>query len=77
MAALPSAFDIQVSHALRRLSPRSWTAKSTIVVVPPWAAAMVPVSKSSDATVPPNGRSMWVWTSMPPGMTRRPLASIT
>ena len=33
-----------------------------------WAAT-VPVSKSSDAVVPPNGRSMWVWQSIPPGNT--------
>jgi hypothetical protein len=40
-----------------------------IVVVPPWAAAIVPVAKSSDAVVPPNGSSMWVWASTPPGKT--------
>ena len=47
-----------------------------IVVVPPWAAATVPVSNVSDAKVPPNGSSMWVWTSMPPGMTYLPVASM-
>ena len=47
------------------------------VVVPPWAAAMVPVSKSSAEVVPPNGMSRWVWTSMPPGMTSLPEASTT
>src|SRR5437867_8610563 len=52
------------------------TAKSTIVVVPPWAAATVPVWKSSDAKVPPKGSSMWVCTSMPPGMTYLPVASM-
>ena len=52
-------------------------AKSTIVVVPPNAAAMVPDSKSSAEVVPPNGMSMWVWTSMPPGRTYLPLASMT
>ena len=46
-------------------------------VVPPAAAADVPVKKSSDAVVPMNGSSMWVWGSMPPGMTSRPSASIT
>src|SRR5690349_11006954 len=46
-----------------------------IEVVPPCAAATVPVSKSSLAVVPPNGSSMWVWQSMPPGMTYLPLAS--
>jgi hypothetical protein len=44
-------------------------AKSTIVVVPPKAAARVPVSKVSLDRVPPKGISMWVCTSMPPGTT--------
>ena len=52
-------------------------AKSTIVVVPPNAAAIVPDSKSSAEVVPPNGMSMWVCTSMPPGSTYLPVASIT
>ena len=43
-----------------------------IVVVPPQAAARVPVSKVSEAWVPPNGSSMWVCGSMPPGMTYLP-----
>ena len=49
--------------------PLAWTAKSTIVVVPPQAAARVPVSNVSTENVPPNGISMWVCTSMPPGST--------
>ena len=53
------------------------TAKSMIVVVPPQAAARVPVSNVSEAQVPPNGSSMWVCASMPPGMTYLPVASIT
>src|SRR5918997_565792 len=48
-----------------------------IVVVPPHAAARVPVSKVSEAAVPPKGSSMWVWASMPPGMTYLPVASTT
>jgi hypothetical protein len=44
-------------------------AKSTMVVVPPHAAARVPVSKVSAAVVPPNGISMCVWPSTPPGRT--------
>ena len=52
-------------------------AKSTMVVVPPWAAATVPLSKSSAEVVPPNGMSRWVWTSMPPGITSFPRASTT
>src|SRR5215217_9021382 len=47
-----------------------------IEVVPPHAAARVPVSKVSEAAVPPNGSSMWVCTSMPPGMTYFPPASM-
>ena len=27
--------------------------------------------------MPPNGISMWVWPSMPPGMTYLPVASMT
>ena len=54
-----------------------WIAKSTIVVVPPLAAAVVPVSKVSEAEVPPNGISMWVCASTPPGTTYFPVASIT
>src|SRR5690242_470646 len=52
-------------------------AKSMSVVVPPKAAAMVPVSKSSALVVPPKGMSRWVWTSMPPGMSSRLVASMT
>ena len=76
MTALPSALACQVSRPSRSEAPRDWTAKSTMLVVPPNAAARVPVSKVSFANVPPNGSSMWVWTSMPPGMTYLPVASI-
>ena len=48
-----------------------------IVVVPPNAAARVPVSNVSLANVPPKGSSMCVWTSIAPGMTSLPVASIT
>jgi hypothetical protein len=44
--------------------------------VPPKAAALVPVSNVSFANVPPNGSSMCVWTSMAPGITYLPVASI-
>ena len=47
-----------------------------IVVVPPKAAARVPVSNVSLANVPPKGSSMWVWTSMAPGITYLPAASM-
>ena len=46
------------------------------VVVPPKAAARVPVSKSSALVVPPKGMSRCVWTSMPPGRTYLPAASM-
>ena len=77
MAQLPSALAIQVSSRSRTSSPAACTAKSMIVVVPPQAAARVPVSKSSEATVPPKGSSMWVWPSTPPGTTSLPVASRT
>src|SRR5271157_3526854 len=77
MAARPSAFFHQVSSASRIRVPRAWMAKSTMVVVPPNAAARVPLSKSSAEVVPPNGMSRWVCASIPPGITYSPLASIT
>ena len=51
-------------------------AKSTMDVVPPCAAASVPVSKSSLDVVPPNGMSRCVCASMPPGRTYLPVASM-
>ena len=45
-------------------------------VVPPTAAARVPVSKSSELTVPPNGSCMCTCGSIPPGTTNFPAASI-
>ena len=77
MAALPSALACQVPSPARVDSPLVWIAKSISVVVPPCAAARVPVSKSSDEFVPPNGMSRWVCGSMPPGMTSLAVASIT
>ena len=73
---MPSALAIQMSRPSRSALPFGWTAKSTIVVVPPWAAAFVPLSKVSLAKVPPKGSSKWVWASMPPGTTYFPVASI-
>src|SRR6201992_2334846 len=73
--ALPAALPCQVSSVSVSVLPFFWTGKSTMVVVPPQAAARVPVSKASTENVPPNGISMWVWTWMPPGMTYRPAAS--
>ncbi len=77
MTALPSARFIQPSKAGKSPSPKFWIAKSTTVVVPPWAAATVPLSKSSADVVPPNGMSRCVCTSMPPGITSLPEASTT
>src|SRR4051794_32656083 len=48
-----------------------------IVVVPPHAAARVPVSNVSLADVPPNGSCMCVCASIPPGITYFPVASTT
>ena len=76
MAQLPSALLCQSARPSCTFSPVRCTAKSTIVVTPPHAAAMVPVSNVSDAAVPPNGSSMWVCTSTPPGTTYLPVASI-
>src|ERR687898_2117691 len=77
MAHSPSDLACQASRPSITRSPVRWTAKSTIVVVPPQAAARVPVSNVSEALVPPNGSSMWVWTSTPPGSTYLPAASTT
>ena len=60
MPALPAAFSCHVSSPWSVDSPFVWIAKSTIVVVPPKAAARVPVSKSSALVVPPKGMSMCV-----------------
>src|SRR6187200_3075420 len=48
-----------------------------MLVVPPHAAARVPVSNVSIAAVPPNGSSICVCASMPPGITYLPVASRT
>src|SRR6201995_4006397 len=77
MLALPLALPCQVSSVSVSVLPFFWTGKSTMVVVPPQAAAWVPVAKSSTENVPPNGISRWVCTSIPPGMTYRPAASRT
>ena len=76
MAQLPSAFSCHLSRVASSVVPLACTAKSMIVVVPPCAAAFVPVSKVSAENVPPNGISMCVCASMPPGITYLPLASM-
>src|SRR3954468_23812652 len=77
MAQLPPALSCQRATWSWTRCPCACTTKSTMVVVPPQAAARVPVSNVSEAWVPPKGLSMCVWPSMPPGMTYFPLASIT
>jgi len=52
-------------------------AKSTTVVVPPKAAALVPLAKVSQVIVGPITFSMCTWVSTPPGSTYRPVASTT
>ncbi len=76
MAQLPSAFECHLSSVASSDVPLACTAKSMMVVVPPQAAAVVPVAKVSAENVPPNGISMCVCASMPPGITYRPVASI-
>src|SRR6266481_436556 len=76
MTQWPSAFSCHLSSVASSEVPLAWTAKSTMVVVPPQAAARVPVSNVSTENVPPNGISMWVCTSIPPGRTYSPVASI-
>src|SRR5215469_15967931 len=77
MAQLPSAFSCHLSRVASSDAPLACTGKSTIVVVPPKAAAIVPVSKVSAENVPPNGISRCVCTSIPPGSTYFPVASMT
>src|SRR4051794_26100112 len=75
MAQLPSAFSCQRPSASCTEPPVFCTAKSTVVVMPPHAAAIVPVSNVSLDSVPPKGISMCVCTSTPPGTTYLPVAS--
>src|SRR6266487_1695842 len=77
MAQRPSALACHLSSVASSDVPLACTAKSMIVVAPPHAAAWVPVSKVSAENVPPNGISMCVWASIPPGSTYLPAASIT
>src|ERR1700677_5066736 len=77
MSQLPSALPCHLSRVASSDVPLACTAKSTMVVVPPHAAARVPVSNVSAENVPPNGISMCVCTSIPPGSTYLPVASMT
>src|SRR6266481_6484443 len=76
MAQLPSALACHRSSVASSEVPLACTAKSMMVVVPPHAAARVPVSKVSAENVPPKGISMCVCTSIPPGSTYLPAALI-
>jgi len=76
-AALDTWWKKAESRASRIRVPRAWMAKSIIVVVPPMAAARVPLSKSSLDVEPPNGISRCVCASMPPGSSSIPVASST
>ena len=67
----------QSSRPASGLAPWLWLAKSITLVVPPKAAAMVPVPNVSTVRALPNSQSMWVCTSIAPGMTRSPPASWT
>ena len=48
--------------------------KSMTVVVPPARAARLPDTKSSQVTMPPEGRAKCTWGSTPPGTSSRPRA---
>ncbi len=53
-------------------------ANGMTVVLPPHAAEIVPLRKSSAHTAPRySGCSRWQWLSMPPGSTSLPAASIS
>ena len=69
MQILPSALRCQSLTAFTSDPSGPGRTKSTIIVVPPDAAAAVPLSKVSAAVVPMKGISRWVWGSIPPGMT--------
>ena len=58
---------------LRERVPGAWMQKSTSVVVPPNAAAVVPEVKSSHVVVPPKNISMCVCGSIAPGITILPV----
>jgi hypothetical protein len=58
------------------MSLRLGQCDSLIIVVPPANAALVPWKKSSAEVIPWEGFCRYVLTSIPPGMTIRPLASM-
>ena len=69
MAHDPSASAMRASKLARTSPPATRSAKSMIVVVPPCAAAIVPVSKLSLDTNGPCGICRCTWASTPPGIT--------
>ncbi len=76
MAHTPAASSWRAASWSWTIAPVVCRPKSMTVVVPPHAAAAVPVSKSSDENVPPNGRFMCTCGSIPPGTTYLPVASM-
>ena len=72
MAQLPSALASAARGPARSASPLRWTAKSTMVVVPPQAAARVPVSKVSDGTGAAKGQFHVGVGVDPPGHDQAP-----
>lgn len=77
----PTSRDINPVNQIERclvsgLSGSVCSEDSLIMVVPPARAAFVPWKKSSTVVIPLYGIWKWVWTSMPPGITIFPLASM-
>jgi len=76
MQTLGAASSWRATMASITVCGLDWMAKSRKVVTPPIAAARLPVRKSSALTVPQNGSWKWLCTSMAPGITILPLASM-
>ena len=73
----PSASARYASTAARSPWPPG-RQKGRIVVLPPAAADALAEAKSSTISMPgPEGCETWTWLSIPPGSTRRPVASTT
>src|SRR5579884_3172942 len=76
-----STIDLLLTSAIFSLNNFSFVTTgwvvgmSNTVVVPPAAAPLLPLSKSSLWVIP--GSLKWTWESMSPGITDRPVASIT
>ena len=77
ITAFPFASALRFARAACRFSPGSGSTKSITVVVPPQAAAQVPVNQSSLEAVSPTGICRCTCGSIPPGSTSMPAASIS